>query len=69
MKTFSCVIVYCVILGTERGVLNLRNGVLSLWDDRGEQGNKGQDLGVRLEVGVLLEERDTSLAGLLLFYF
>lgn len=37
------------------------NGVLFPWDDRWEQGNKGQDLRVRLEVGVLLEERDTFL--------
>lgn len=47
--------------GYGKGGFKFRNGVLSLWDDRWGQENKGQDLGVGLEVGVLLEKKDTSL--------
>lgn len=47
-------------LGFWKGGSGFRCDVLSFWDDRSEQGSKRQNLWVRLEVGVLLEERDTS---------
>lgn len=47
--------------GYGKGGFKFRNSVLSLWDDRWGQENKGQDLWVGLEVGVLLEEKGSSL--------